>query len=70
MFDEAEAQQVRDAWDRWQDQIDPEEETHLLLIVSPYRSLLGPLLAYIDTMRERHPEETISVVLPEFVVAH
>ena len=36
----------------------------------PYRSLLRPLLAYIDTIHERHPEETLTVLLPEFVVAH
>jgi hypothetical protein len=27
-------------------------------------------LAYIQTVRERHPDETLSIVLPEYVVAH
>ena len=42
----------------------------LVIIESPYRSLMRPLLAYIDTIHERHPTETLTVILPEFVVAH
>lgn len=68
--DEQAAERMRASWERWQQHIGSEEETHLLIIESPYRSLLRPLLAYIDTMHERHPEETLTVILPEFVVAH
>lgn len=57
-------------WQRWQHQLGEDEETHLLIIDSPYRSLIRPLLAYIDTIHERHPQDTLSVVLPEFVVTH
>jgi len=46
------------------------EETHLLIIESPYRSLRPPLLAYIDTVHELHPDDTLTVILPEFVVGH
>ncbi|MCS7001571.1 MAG: APC family permease, partial [Dehalococcoidia bacterium] len=42
----------------------------LVIIESPYRQLLAPLLAYIDAVREQHPAETVLVVLPEFVTAH
>jgi len=41
-----------------------EEETQLVIIESPYRSLLRPLLAYIETVRELHNEETLTVILP------
>jgi hypothetical protein len=64
------ANQVRAAWNAWQQHLKEDEETHLLVIESPYRSLLRPLLAYIDTLHERHPEDTITVVLPEFVASH
>ncbi|GAC1350449.1 MAG: hypothetical protein NVSMB27_33080 [Ktedonobacteraceae bacterium] len=57
------------SWDRWQKHLSEDEETQLLVIESPYRSLIRPLLAYIDTVRERHPEETLTVILPEYVVA-
>jgi hypothetical protein len=70
-MDEAEAEKIRTDWDRWQKKyLKAEEETHLLVIESPYRSLLPPLLAYIDTIHERHPSDTVSVILPEFVVSH
>ena len=42
----------------------------LIVIESPYRSLTGPLLAYIAAQQETHPRETITVVLPELVPAH
>lgn len=64
------AGRMRAAWERWQKQPEEAEDTHLLIIESPYRSLLRPLLAYIDTIHERYPEETLTVILPEFVVAH
>jgi len=70
VIDANEADQVRAAWERWQKHLAENEETHLLVIESPYRSLTRPLLAYIDTIHERHPDETLTVVLPEFVVSH
>ena len=65
-----EANTVREAWQRWQKQLAEDEETHLVVIESPYRSLTRPLLAYIDTVHELFPGDTLTVVLPEFVVAH
>ncbi|MBV9228349.1 MAG: amino acid permease, partial [Chloroflexi bacterium] len=70
VIDEDEANRIRAAWEYWQKHIPENEETHLLVIESPYRSLLRPLLAYIDTIHERHPTDTLTVILPEFVVAH
>lgn len=68
--DEPEAEAMRVAWHEWQQQVPEEEDIHLLVIESPFRSLIRPLLAYIDTLHERHPDETLTVILPEFVVAH
>lgn len=42
----------------------------LVLIESPYRSLTGPLFAYVDALRETYPQDTITVVLPEYVASH
>lgn len=42
----------------------------LVIIESPYRLLLPPLLAYVDAVRDLDPDETIMVVLPEFVPRH
>ena len=63
------ANQVRDRWQQWQKHLTDEEETHLIIIESPYRSLTRPLLAYIDTVHELFPNDTLTVILPEFVVA-
>jgi amino acid transporter len=41
-----------------------------VVIESKYRALAGPLLAYVYALRERHPEQTIIVVLPEYVPSH
>ena len=61
---------LNEKWLRLRQHLTKEEETQLVIIESPYRSLLRPLLAYIETVRELHPEETLTVILPEFVVAH
>ncbi|HEV7127543.1 MAG TPA: APC family permease [Ktedonobacterales bacterium] len=42
----------------------------LIVIDSPYRALLGPLLAYIDAMRELNPGVSMTVILPEYIAAH
>ncbi len=42
----------------------------MVVIESPYRSLLRPLLSYIDTLHTLYPEDTLTVILPEFIVDH
>lgn len=42
----------------------------LVVLDSPYRSLLTPLLRYIDEMDSRYSDDVLTVVLPEFVPAH
>jgi amino acid transporter len=69
-FEEKEAEDIQAAWHTWQQQVPEEEDIHLLVIESPYRSLIRPLLAYIDSLHERHPDETLTVILPEYVVSH
>ncbi|MEZ4572920.1 MAG: APC family permease [Thermomicrobiales bacterium] len=41
-----------------------------VVIESPYRSLLAPLVAYVNAVMEVHPESTMTVVLPEYVPRH
>jgi amino acid transporter len=69
-IDLEDANKVREAWERWQKHLAEEEETSLIIIESPYRSLSRPLLAYIDTIHELFPDDTVTVILPEFIVAH
>lgn len=67
---EDEESRVKADWVRWQKHFSEQEETHLLTIDSPYRALVRPILAYVDTVHLRHPNDTITVILPEFVVVH
>jgi hypothetical protein len=62
--DAASAEQLRREWEEWEPGIE------LIIVESPFRSLAGPLLAYIDALKETYPKDTITVVLPEFVPSH
>jgi hypothetical protein len=64
------AQAVRVGWDKVQQHWTSVGGTRLIIIESPYRSLIRPLLAYIEAMQEIHPDEILTVILPEFVVAN
>ena len=58
------AEHLREQWEEWQCGV------QLTIIESPYRSLVGPLLAYIDAMHVQFPNKTLTVILPEMVPAH
>jgi amino acid transporter len=59
-----EAERMREQWERWAG------EVPLVIIESPYRSFIQPVLSYIDTIDDKDPESLITVVLPEFVPNH
>ena len=63
--DEETAEELRRKWER-----SPYKRAQLVIIESPFRSLLSPLLAYIDAMHEAHPSDVITIVLPEYVPGH
>jgi len=42
----------------------------LIIIESPYRQLVGPLLKYIDEVDKQRSNDTLTVVLPEFIARH
>jgi amino acid transporter len=41
----------------------------LIVLSSPYRSLLGPLNEYVDTLQRLGPNHVVTLVLPEFLPA-
>ncbi len=60
--DPAEADRVRAKWETWGDGV------RLVILDSPYRLLLEPLLTYIEHLaKRRQPNETITIVVPQFV---
>ncbi len=54
---------LRRHWDSWSG------GTGLVILDSPYRSVLGPLLEYIEGLERSHPDALITVVLPSVVPA-
>jgi hypothetical protein len=42
----------------------------LVILESQYRSILTPLLTYLDSIHQRDSDEVVIVVLPEFVAKH
>ena len=57
-------EQLREAWSR------EIPDVPLVIIESPYRSLVGPLLTYLDELQAQAPGATLTVVLPEYIPRH
>jgi amino acid transporter len=64
----AEAVQIRERWERQLPDIE------LVVVESPFRALVGPLLAYLDVLDSRWPadrgEPITFVVIPEYVASN
>jgi amino acid transporter len=52
---------LREQWKEWG------QGVHLVVLDSPYRSLMEPLLDYIEALQETEPNAYVTVILPEFV---
>jgi amino acid transporter len=62
MIEPAESEKVQKKWETWG------EGVRMVMLASPYRLFLEPLLEYIvDIMRQRQSGETITIVVPEFI---
>jgi hypothetical protein len=61
-IDPEEAERVREKWETWGDGV------RLVILDSQYRLLAEPLLEYVEEIaRQRQPNETITVIVPQFV---
>ena len=56
-------EQLRQDWDTWG------RGVPLVVLASPFRSLLEPLLEFIEDVDATHADGYVTVVLPEFVPA-
>jgi len=52
---------IRQQWAQWG------QGTDLVVLQSPYRSLMEPLLEYIEEVQTEDPRGYVTVILPEFV---
>ncbi|MCL4490553.1 MAG: APC family permease [Nitrospirae bacterium] len=60
-LDPVETEKIKTKWDRLCMGVP------LIILDSPYRSVIEPLIDYIDEVRNKYPEGVITVILPEFV---
>jgi hypothetical protein len=60
-LDEASTQRIKDKWKQWGSGIE------LVVLPSPYRSLIRPIREYIDHISHRYHDDVVTVVLPEFI---
>ncbi len=60
-LDSAATVQLRADWDKWDIGVD------LVVIQSPYRSVLRPMVEYVENLRRDSPGELVTVVVPEIV---
>ncbi|MGA9396819.1 MAG: APC family permease [Anaerolineaceae bacterium] len=61
-IDPDETEKIREKWEIWG------EGVRLVIIESPYRLFLEPLLDYIEEIdQQRQPNELITIVVPQFV---
>lgn len=72
----------REAFHRWAHEVEiaergkswggrpPAPIPQLVVIRSPYRSLVGPFLEYVRQRRRAYPDGIVTVFLPEYVPAH
>jgi hypothetical protein len=61
-LEESELGKITQKWDMWG------EGVRLVVLDSPYRLLMEPLLEYIESLlAKRQPSETITIVVPQFV---
>lgn len=60
--EEEETEKLRKKWEQWGDGV------RLVILESPYRLLLEPLLTYIEEIAaKRQPNEIITIIVPQFV---
>jgi amino acid transporter len=66
VYVEVDPEQTRRFEERWAKYTDG---MPLVVLRSPYRSVTGPFLEYLDLLQRQAPRDVITIVLPEFVPA-
>ena len=60
-LDPAGTDQIRRDWATWGGRV------QLVVLPSPYRSVMDPLLRYIEGVEAERPDDYVTIILPEFV---
>ncbi len=62
-LDDEATRKLREKWNQWGGGVE------LVVLASPYRSLIRPLTRHIERICKQHDNDMLTVVLPEFVTA-
>src|SRR5206468_6317042 len=62
-LDDEATNKMREKWDKWSGGVP------LVVLDSPYRSIVGPLMRYIHRQEVKRDDDLLTIVLPEFVPA-
>lgn len=62
-LDAAVTEKLQTKWSNWGSGIP------LVVLASPYRSLVGPILEYIDEVEAIYDDDVVTIILPEFIPA-
>jgi len=72
--DDRRSDELRKQFEEWKNGVESSSgrsvRVKLVVIDSPYRAVVPPVLAYVDGWRQAHPVPMCTVVLPELVAHH
>ena len=60
-IDPQETARLHEKWARWAPDIP------LVVLDSPYRALIEPVIRYLGEVEQERPEDVVTVIIPEFV---
>jgi hypothetical protein len=63
-FDDDATREVREQWQQWNP-----AEIELVVLPTPYRSFMQPILNFIDEVEARYADDIVTVVIPEYLPA-
>jgi hypothetical protein len=63
-IDPSKTENVKCEWERWVPGVP------FVVLKSPYRSVVGPLIKYIDDVGEITHDDMVTIVVPEFITSH
>jgi amino acid transporter len=61
---EEESKRFREYWHAWGNHVPLE------LVQSPYRAVIPPVVAYVESLHAQRPELTVTVIVPDLAVRH
>ncbi len=60
-MDDAATKRMQSSWEAWNPGVE------LIVLQTPYRTIVAPLMEYLDVIKKERGDDLVTVVLPEFV---